>query len=386
MKCTDTEVSWLSKKRMWLRLLFAFFMGGLLTLSGLLFALEHAMSGAVGAIDFIRALTLLKYKYVDTVDADKLWQGSIRGMVEALDDQHSIYMDEEMFDVFESATSGSFGGVGLTVGKKDDDLIVVAPIEGTPGEKAGVKSGDIIRKIDGEDTTNMNLTEAVDKIRGEEGTSVTLTILRGDSEKDYTIVRDNIKVHAVSGKMLEGDIGYLRITTFNEEVGEDLKKEYDRLEKEGMKRIILDLRDNPGGLLDQSVKVAELFVAKGPVVSIVERDGDRTTYESKSEGCPYPIAVLVNQGSASASEIVAGAIQDTKSGTLIGTKTFGKGSVQGVFPFHSGAIKLTIAKYYTPNEAVIDGVGITPDIVVEANANSKRDNVLQTAIDHLKTK
>ena len=379
-------MSRLSKKRMWLRLLFAFLMGSMLTLGGVFFLLENAMNGAISALDFFRALTVVEYKYVDSIDSEKLWQGSIKGMVDALDDQHSIYMDEETFDVFESATSGSFGGVGLTVGKKDDDLIVVSPIEGSPGEKAGVRSGDIILKIDGEDATKLNLTEAVEKIRGEEGTSVVLTIRRGDEVKDYTIVRDNIKIHAVAGKMLEGDIGYLRITNFNDEVGEDLKKEYSRLEKEGMKKIILDLRDNPGGLLDQSVEVAELFVAKGPVVSIVERDGSRTTYSSESEGCPYPIAVLVNQGSASASEIVAGAIQDTKSGTLIGTKTFGKGSVQGVIPLHRGAIKLTIAKYYTPNEAVIDGVGITPDIVVEANKNSTRDNVLQKAIDHLKTK
>ncbi len=371
---------------MWLRMVLAFLLGSILTLSGVFFVLERTMNGAVGAIDFVRALTVIEHKYVDAPDMEKLWQGSIEGMVDALEDPHSVYMDEEMLDIFQSATSGSFGGVGLVVGKKDDDLIVVSPIEGTPGEKAGVKSGDIILKIDGEDATKLNLTEAVEKIRGEEGTSVTLTIQREKDVRDYTIVRDNIQVHAVSGKMLEGDIGYLRITNFNDVVGEDLKKEYLRLEEEGMKRIILDLRDNPGGLLDQSVEVAELFVAKGPVVSIVERDGSRTTYESESEGCPYPIAVLVNQGSASASEIVAGAIQDTQSGILIGTKTFGKGSVQGVIPLQSGAIKLTIAKYYTPNEEVIDGVGITPDIIVEANENDMKDNVLQTAIDYLKTK
>ncbi|MBQ1248939.1 MAG: S41 family peptidase [Selenomonadales bacterium] len=364
----------------------AFLAGSMLTLAGILFVMEHAVNGAVGALDFFRVLTVIEHKYVDRPELEKLWQGSIKGMVEALDDPHSIYMDAEQFDIFEGATSGSFGGVGLVVGEKDDELVVVSPIEGTPGEKAGVKSGDVILKIDEEDATNLNLTEAVEKIRGEEGTSVTLTIRRGEETKAFTIVRDNIQVHAVSGKMLEGDIGYLRITNFNEVVADDLKKEYSRLEKEGMKRIILDLRDNPGGLLDQSVEVSELFVPKGPVVSIVERDGSRTTYESHSEGSPYPVVVLVNQGSASASEIVAGAIQDTKSGTLIGTKTFGKGSVQGVFPLHSGAIKLTIAKYYTPNETLIDGVGITPDIVVEADSGSTRDNVLQTAIAHLKKK
>ena len=364
----------------------AFLAGSMLTLGGILFIAEHAMNGAGGAIDFFRVLTVIERKYVDQPESEKLWHGSINGMVEALDDPHSIYMDAEQFDVFQSATSGSFGGVGLVVGEKDDELVVVSPIEGTPGEKAGVKSGDVILKIDDEDATKLNLSEAVEKIRGKEGTSVTLTVRRGQETKEFTIVRDNIQVHAVSGKMLEGDIGYLRITNFNEVVADDLKKEYDRLEKEGMKRIILDLRDNPGGLLDQSVEVSELFVPKGPVVSIVERNGNKTTYESKSEGSPYPVAVLVNQGSASASEIVAGAIQDTKSGTLIGTKTFGKGSVQGVYPLHSGAVKLTIARYYTPNETLIDGVGITPDIVVEADGSSTHDNVLQAAIAHLKKK
>ena len=371
---------------MWIRMVIAFLAGSMLTLGGILFIAEHAMNGAGGAIDFFRVLTVIERKYVDQPESEKLWHGSINGMVEALDDPHSIYMDAEQFDAFQSATSGSFGGVGLVVGEKDDELVVVSPIEGTPGEKAGVKSGDVILKIDDEDATKLNLSEAVEKIRGKEGTSVTLTVRRGQETKEFTIVRDNIQVHAVSGKMLEGDIGYLRITNFNEVVADDLKKEYDRLEKEGMKRIILDLRDNPGGLLDQSVEVSELFVPKGPVVSIVERNGNKTTYESKSEGSPYPVAVLVNQGSASASEIVAGAIQDTKSGTLIGTKTFGKGSVQGVYPLHSGAVKLTIARYYTPNETLIDGVGITPDIVVEADGSSTHDNVLQAAIAHLKKK
>lgn len=376
----------MNKKEMWIRMVIAFLAGSMLTLGGILFIAEHAINGAGGAIDFFRVLTVIERKYVDQPESEKLWHGSISGMVEALDDPHSIYMDAEQFDAFQSATSGSFGGVGLVVGEKDDELVVVSPIEGTPGEKAGVKSGDVILKIDDEDATKLNLSEAVEKIRGKEGTSVTLTIRRGQETKEFTIVRDNIQVHAVSGKMLEGDIGYLRITNFNEVVADDLKKEYDRLEKEGMKRIILDLRDNPGGLLDQSVEVSELFVPKGPVVSIVERNGNKTTYESKSEGSPYPVAVLVNQGSASASEIVAGAIQDTKSGTLIGTKTFGKGSVQGVYPLHSGAVKLTIARYYTPNETLIDGVGITPDIVVEADSGSTHDNVLQAAIAHLKKK
>lgn len=371
---------------MWMRIALAFLLGIALTLGGVFFCLGRIMGDAVGAVDFLRALTVVERNYVEPIESSRLWQGSITGLMEALGDPHSIYLDEEMFAAFQSETSGSFGGVGLVVGKKNEELIVVAPIEGTPGEQAGVKSGDVIIAIDGEDTSKMNLTEAVGKIRGEEGSSVTLTIRRGDQTRDYTIVRDNIQVHAVSAKMLDNNIGYLRITNFNEGVADELKKEYERLEAEGMKKVILDLRDNPGGLLDKSVEVAERFVEAGPVVSIVERDGSRTMYESNSNGCPYPIAVLVNQGSASASEIVAGAIQDTESGVLIGSKTYGKGSVQTLIPLRNGAVKLTIAKYYTPNEQVIDGVGITPNIVVEVNETDKDDKVLQAAIDYLKTK
>lgn len=374
----------LSKKNIWLRVVIAFVLGVILTLGGVLFLLGRVTGSAVGAVDFLRTLTVVECSFVESVDSARLWQGAVRGLVESLNDPHSIYMDEEMYQAFQSETSGSFSGVGLVVGKKDDQLVVVAPIEGTPGALAGVKSGDHIVAIDGEDTTNLNLTEAVGKIRGEEGTTVTLTIRRGSETREYAIVRDNIKVHSVSAKMLDDSIGYLRITNFNESVADDLKKEYARLEEAGMKRVILDLRDNPGGLLDKSVEVAELFVKEGPVVSIVERDGTRTTYSSHSEGSPYPLAVLVNHGSASASEIVAGAVQDTQAGILIGSKTYGKGSVQTLVPLTNGAIKLTIAKYYTPNEQMIDGVGITPNIVVEDA--DREDAVLKQAIDYLKTK
>lgn len=374
----------LSKKNIWLRVVIAFVLGVILTLGGVLFLLGRVTGSAVGAVDFLRTLTVVERSFVESVDSALLWQGAVRGLVESLNDPHSIYMDEEMYQAFQSETSGSFSGVGLVVGKKDDQLVVVAPIEGTPGALAGVKSGDHIVAIDGEDTTNLNLTEAVGKIRGEEGTTVTLTIRRGSETREYAIVRDNIKVHSVSAKMLDDSIGYLRITNFNESVADDLKKEYARLEESGMKRVILDLRDNPGGLLDKSVEVAELFVKEGPVVSIVERDGMRTTYSSHSEGSPYPLVVLVNHGSASASEIVAGAVQDTQAGILIGSKTYGKGSVQTLMPLTNGAIKLTIAKYYTPNEQMIDGVGITPNIVVEDA--DQEDAVLNQAIDYLKTK
>lgn len=376
----------MSRKEKWLRMGLAFVMGVIVTLGTIVGLVCGMMGNVVGAADFFRTLSAVRYNYVEDVDTARLWQGAIGGMVDALGDPHSVYLDEQMYDAFLSETTGSFSGVGLVVGKKDDHLIVIAPIEGTPGDLAGVKSGDVILAIDGEDTTNLNLTEAVGKIRGVKNTSVTLTIRRGDAVQDYEIVRENIKVHSVKGKMLDDSIGYIRITNFNESVADDLKEEYTRLESEGMKRIVLDLRDNPGGLLDKSVEVAELFVKEGPVVSIVERDGSRTTFSSQGGGSPYPFVVLVNHGSASASEIVAGAVQDTESGILIGSQTYGKGSVQTMVPLLNGAVKLTIAKYYTPNEQIIDGVGITPNIIVEADELTSEDKTLNAAIEYLKTK
>lgn len=376
----------MGEKNIWLRTVIAFVSGVAVTLAGVSFLLGYVLGNIGGAADFWRAFTLIRHSYVEQVDETRLWQGAIKGMVGSLNDPHSVYMDEEMYEAFQSEARGSFGGVGLVVGKKDDRLVVVAPIEGTPGDLAGVRSGDIIVAIDGEDTQNLDLTEAVGKIRGEEGSTVILTVCRGDETRDYAVVRDNIKVHSVKGKMLDDSIGYLRIASFNETVTDDFKQEYARLEAEGMKYIILDLRDNPGGLLDKSVEIAEFFVKEGPVVSTIENDGTRTTLSSHSDGSPYPFVVLVNHGSASASEIVAGAVQDTESGVLIGTKTYGKGSVQMLMPLTSGAVKMTVAKYYTPGEQVIDGVGITPNIVVEDDGASSEDIVLNKAIEYLKEK
>lgn len=374
----------MSRKEKWLRMGIAFVMGVIAAFSFIAGIVYGYMGNTLSAVDFLRTMSAVQVGYVEKVDTRKLWQGAISGMVDVLGDPHSIYLDEDLYQAFMDETSGSFGGVGLVVGKKDDQLVVVAPIEGTPGDLAGVKSGDVILAIDGEDVTGLNLIDAVGKIRGEEGTTVLLTIRRADETQEYAIVREQIKVPAVSAKMLDDSIGYIRITNFSETVADDLKSEYARLESEGMKRIVLDLRDNPGGLLDKSVEVAELFMKEGPVVSIVERDGTRMTFSSKGSGSPYPFVVLVNHGSASASEIVAGAVQDTESGVLIGSKTYGKGSVQKLIPLTDGAVKLTIARYYTPSERMIDGVGITPNIVIEAGDDDREDVVLNEAIKYLK--
>jgi carboxyl-terminal processing protease len=356
------------------------------------YLLQSTLGDAAGAIRLFRAMQIIKARYVEDVPVDTLMTGAIKGMVNSLGDPHSIYMDAKMYKEFMIETEGSFGGVGIVLGAKEKVLTVISPIEGTPGEKAGIKSGDEIVKIDGQDTKGLALDEAVSKIRGPEGTQVTLTIRRGQEVKDYTLTRSNIQIKTVSGKMLPDHIGYIRLSMFNENTGSDLMKKYQELEKEGMKAIVLDLRDNPGGLLDESVKVANKFVPKGPVVSVITRDGRRDTSTSNLEAVKYPCVVLVNGGSASASEIVAGAIQDTGSGTLVGTKTYGKGSVQTLMRLDGGAaIKLTIAKYYTPNDRSINGIGIEPDVKVELPEHAQpgqevKDIQLDKAVEIVKSK
>lgn len=357
------------------------------TAGGFVYLLKGNFPDVVSTLKFFRALQIVKARYVEPVDTETLVAGAVKGMVSSLGDPHSIYMDAKMYKDFMVETEGSFGGVGMVLGVKDKILTVVSPIEGTPSDKAGIKSGDQILKIDGKDTKDMALDEAVNKIRGPEGTTVTLAI-RHENEpaKEVALTRSNIQIKTVAGKMLPDKIGYIRISMFNENTGSDFNQKYKELEAEGMKGIILDLRDNPGGLLDESVKVASKFVPKGPVVSVVTRDGHRETHSSNLEAVKYPVAVLVNGGSASASEIVSGAIQDTASGTLIGTKTYGKGSVQTVLRLDGGAIKLTIAKYLTPNDRSINGIGIEPDIKVEMPKDMTKDVQLDKAIDFVKEK
>lgn len=359
------------------------------TASGFLYLLNIRSGDVASTIKLFRAIQIVKSRYVEDVPVETLMTGAVKGMVSALGDPHSIYMDAKMYKEFMIETEGSFGGVGIVIGVKDKVLTVVSPIEGTPGEKAGIKSGDRILKIDGQDTQDMALDEAVSKIRGPEGSQVTLTIGRtSEPVKDYPLTRSNIQIKTVSGKMLPENIGYIRISMFNENTANDFFHKYDELEKNGMKAVILDLRDNPGGLLEESVKVAGRFVPRGPVVSVVTRDGHREVHNSNLEAVKYPAVVLVNGGSASASEIVSGAIQDTGAGVLVGTKTYGKGSVQTLLRLDGGAIKLTIAKYLTPNDRSINGIGIEPDVKIEAPEVREpgQDIQLDKAIEVIKTK
>ena len=285
--------------------------------------------------------------------------------------QHSSYLKPESFKDLQIETKGSFSGIGIEITIKEGILTVVAPIEDTPAFKKGIKAGDLIIKIEGESTKDMSLMGAVKKLRGIKGTEVTISIHReGWSElQDITLVRDVIPLHSVRSKIIEPGYAYIRITNFQTKTTADLKKGLEELTADNeVKGIILDLRNNPGGLLDQSVKVADLFIEEGVIVSTKGRLKDQNMeFKAHSRGKVYtlPMVVLVNGGSASASEIVAGALQDHKRALILGTQTFGKGSVQTIIPMNDGAgLRLTTARYYTPSGISIQAKGITPDIII----------------------
>lgn len=325
---------------------------------------------------FTEVLAHIENKYVEEVDPEQLIEGAILGMVNTLD-PHSSYMKKQSFQELKVDTKGEFGGLGIQISVKDRKLVVIAPIEDTPAERAGIRSGDHIAEVDGKPTKDMTVMEAVEHMRGPKGSEVVLTVLR-EGEKEplkIAIVRDVIKIASVRAKMLEQGIGYARITQFQERTGDDLKKALKRLKEEGMQQLVLDLRNNPGGLLSSAVEVSEQFLDDGQMVVYIQgRGGDREEYYAHNGGAEndFPLVVLVNEGSASASEIVSGALQDLRRAIIIGTLTFGKGSVQTVLPLSDeSGLRLTTAKYYTPSGRSIQNTGITPDIVVEYNPDQK---------------
>jgi len=320
---------------------------------------------------FTEVLSLIQANYVDETKPRDLIYGGIKGMLETLD-PHSSFMPPDIFKEMQVETQGSFGGLGIEITVKDRQLTVVAPIEGTPADRAGLHPGDRIVKIDGKLTKDMTLMEAVKNLRGPRGTSVTLTILREESPGPFelTLVREIIDVKSVKSKDLGDGIAYIRVSSFQERTGKDLLKAIEQLGQNGMSAMVLDLRNNPGGLLNQAVQVTDLFLDKGQLIVYTEgriKNQDlRFSAEHGAQIPKVPIVVLVNGGSASASEIVAGALQDWKRAVVLGTKTFGKGSVQTVIPLSDGSgLRLTTAKYFTPKGRSIHGAGLLPDIVVE---------------------
>jgi carboxyl-terminal processing protease len=320
---------------------------------------------------FADVLNLVETNYVDQVASTKLIEGSINGMLRTLD-PHSSYMTPESYKEMQAETEGEFGGLGIEITVENGVLTVVAPMEETPAWRAGIKAGDKILKVNAEMTHDMNLMDAVRKMRGKRGTTVTITIMRDGFEepKDYTIMRDVIKVMSVKSQMLPDKWGYVRIRSFSKDTSHETSKALDDLKKQGMKGLVLDLRNDPGGLLNQAVEVTDLFINKGELIVYtkgrIKNQDMRFSATKGASDVTYPMVVLVNHGSASASEIVAGALQDLKRAILVGNQTFGKGSVQTIIPLKGDAgLRLTTARYYTPSGRQIQGVGITPDIVVE---------------------
>jgi len=337
---------------------------------------------------------LIKSQFLWSVSTGKLIEGAIEGMVNSLGDEYSVYMNAEKFQELQSHIQGAFGGIGIYVGVREDKITVIAPIEGTPGAKAGIKSGDVIVKINDKSTENMDIDEAVGIMKGEPGTEVKVTIARPGTEKplEFNIIREIINVPTVEGELLKEnpDIAYLKIAMFASNTDEAFAEEMKKLSDQGFKALIIDLRYNPGGDLHTVVNIAKSFIPEGPIVHIVYNDNKTETLTAPGTNIKVPIVVLINDGSASASEILAGAIKDTKVGTLIGTTTFGKGLVQSIYFLNQGAgLKLTTAKYLTPNKNDIHKKGIEPDIVVElpeyvpGQEENFRDTQLLKAIEVL---
>lgn len=321
---------------------------------------------------FNEILDIVEKNYVEPVDSKTLLQGAINGMIKNLD-PHSSYMTPEMYKELESETRGSFGGIGIEITIHKDILTVVSPIEDTPAFQAGVKAGDKIIMIEGKSTKDINIMEAVNRLRGPKDTKVTISILRGKENKlrDFVITRAIIKIVSVKHKLLDDQIGYVRIASFQDKTADDLKKALQEMttKNKSLKGIVLDLRNNPGGLLNQSIEVSDVFLKSGVIVSTKGRTkGMESKVSARDTGDEFtaPIVVMVNEGTASAAEIVSGALQDNGRALVLGTQTFGKGSVQTVIPLEDGAaLKLTTARYYTPKGRSIQAEGIAPDVVVK---------------------
>jgi carboxyl-terminal processing protease len=321
---------------------------------------------------FSEVLNQVQKHYVDETKPKDLIQGAIRGMLSTLD-PHSAYMTPEMYKEMQVETRGEFGGVGIQIGVKDNRLAVIAPIEGTPAHRAGIKAGDFITKVNDDTTKDLTLMDAVQKMRGPKGSKVNLTIQR-DGTPDplvFTLVRDTIKIESVKSKVID-NLGYVRLTQFQEATGRDLAKAIKQFKEQKVQGTILDLRNNPGGLLTAAVDVSEQFLPSGKLVVYTKsREGKKDEWFAKAKDQleDLPVIVLVNEGSASASEIVAGALQDYGRGLVVGTTSFGKGSVQTILALGDGSgLRLTTAKYYTPKGRSIQSTGITPDIVVKLSA------------------
>ena len=361
------------------------------TIVGLCVALSFDAKTVGNIARFIGAMRFIESQYVTEVEEDTLVNGAISGMVRALEDPHSIYLDTKLYNQLKTETTGSFGGIGVYMGFKNGGVQVLGVIPESPGEKVGLLAGDSILAVNSQPVSEIEPGEVAMKIRGKVGTDVELLIRReGEEDKTYTITREVIQMKTVAGKMLDDRAGYVRISNFSENSGKEFKDIIGNLENQGMKGLILDLRQNPGGVITSCVEIAQEIVPAGIIVSVIRRDGEKEVYTSNLQQPKFPIVVLLDNNSASASELLSGALQDTKAALIVGKTSYGKGSVQTVIPmFHNDGLKLTIAKYYTPKGRSIDGTGIVPDVEVdlefplqssgEIDINAFKDTQLITA-------
>lgn len=358
---------------------------------------QEAQSAGQSADNTAEAETKLQYLkalideyFIEDIDEEKLTEGIYKGYIDGLEDPYSVYYDEEETREMNETTSGEYQGVGFVVSQdKDTEIITVLQVyEDSPAQEAGIKDGDILYKVDGEELSGLDLTEVVRKIKGEEGTEVELTVLRGDNAEEVTVtaVRRTIEAQTVSHEMKENGVGYIRISEFDSVTYEQYKTALEDLEANGMQSLIVDLRSNPGGNLVTVCDILDLMLPEGTIVYTEDKNGEKNEFTSDEENqFTKPLVVMMNGYSASASEIFAGAVQDYGTGQIVGTQSYGKGVVQQIFDLKDGtSLKLTIAEYFTPNGRNINGEGITPDVEVEYEydeANPEADNQLDKAIE-----
>ncbi|MDO5037212.1 MAG: S41 family peptidase [Tissierellia bacterium] len=365
------------------------------------FTLFFAWGGNGQALKELALETYIEKNYLREVDKGAFNQGKLKGIVAALEDPYSAYFTPEEYQALLETTRGKFYGIGVQIAPGEDNLItVVAPIKGSPADQAGIQSGDKIIKVEDQEVTAEKMDQAVDMMRGEKGTQVQVTLLKKRGDKvhmeEVSLLRDEIKTESVISGSLEGDIGYIGLTSFEEDSSEDFKAALEVHEKNGVKGLVVDLRGNPGGILEEAVAIADLFLEEGNIVYATDKSGKKVFDFYAEEGATdLPLVLLVNQGSASASEILAGALKDHGRGVLIGEKTFGKGVVQTVTPFlGGGGLKLTTSEYFTPAGVNIHGKGIEPDQVISLPEDVEgigldyldQDLQLQGALAYLKKK
>ena len=340
--------------------------------------------------------SILDNHYIEDVDVDKVVEGAYYGMLDSVGDPYTTYLSAEQTSAYREQVHGSIQGIGVNVLYDTEKklLIVVSAIEGTPAESAGILSGDMIYKVDGKNVTGMSSDDVIAMIKGPSGTNVTIVVKRGSEEIEFEITRSPIELASVYSKMLAGDIGYIEIIGFKANTYEQFMKEYEDLTDKGAKGLIIDVRDNPGGVVQTVNQIVDELIPKGLIMYTIDKDGNKKEYMSDEKSISIPLVVLINQNSASASEILAGAVHDSGTGELVGTKTFGKGLVQDMYMLPDGsAVKLTIEKYYTPSGICIHGDGIIPNYVVELQEGERKsvadegyDTQLQKGVEVIKGK